>query len=49
MQSGEGKGTVECCREGTEQGNKGANRREERNVGIKERKGGRKIRVFKRM
>jgi len=45
MQYGVGKGTVEYGNEV----NKRTNRREERNVGIKERKGGRKIGVFKRI
>jgi hypothetical protein len=49
MQSGVGKVTVECFKEVTEKVNKRTNRREERNLGIKERKGGRKIGVFKRM
>jgi hypothetical protein len=33
----------------TENVNKRTNRREERNIGIKEREGGRKIGVFKRI
>jgi hypothetical protein len=49
MQFGVGEVAIEYLEEVTEKVNKRTNRREERNVGIKERKGGRKIGVFKRM